>query len=171
METIADHYGIPSVHMGYQAAQLEKESKLVMKTSAPMTQVSGDELNESAALATDEEGRIIFSKDGVHPYPETGHVLYTEALIRSFKQIQDQAATVTHKLVNPLREDNLECAQQIPLAPKYLSGDYTDMRAAGNGKFKKTMPQLYRLYPRSDASFQIQRHPSRHLRLGRLRQQ
>jgi hypothetical protein len=155
MESVADHYGIPSVQMGYQAALMEKEGKLVMKTNAPMTRVSGDELNEAAALATDEEGRIIFSKDGVHPYPETGHVLYTEALIRSFKQIQDNARTVSHRLVTPIREDNLENAQQILLSSQYLSGPYTNLREAGNSRFKKELKQLFRLEPGAKLSFKF----------------
>ncbi|MDQ8194572.1 GDSL-type esterase/lipase family protein [Coraliomargarita sp. SDUM461004] len=155
MEEIADHYDIPSVHMGYQAALLEKAGKLIMKTDAPMTRVSGDELNEAAELATDEEGRIIFSKDGVHPYVETGHILYTDALIRSLKKIQKTTGKVQHKLMTPMRADNLENAQQIPLISEYLSGDYTDMRREGSKRFQKEMKQLYRLAPGATLSFKF----------------
>lgn len=155
MEAVADHYGIPSIHLGYQAALMEKEGTLIMKTSAPMTKVSGDDLNEAAALATDKEGRVIFSKDGVHPYPETGHVLYTEALIRSFQQIQKITATMPHTLKAPIRADNLENAQQIPLNSKYLSGDYTNLRDAGNNQFKKEMNQLFQLEPGAMLSFKF----------------
>lgn len=155
METVADHYGIPSIHMGYQVALMEKAGKLVMKTSAPMTKVSGDELNEAAALATDNEGRIIFSKDGVHPYPETGHVLYTEALIRSFEQIKHQTTPLQHSLKTPMREDNLEGARQIPLTPQYLSGDYTNQRKSGNKKFQKEIQELYRLEPGARIEFKF----------------
>ncbi|WPJ96135.1 SGNH/GDSL hydrolase family protein [Coraliomargarita algicola] len=155
MESVAYHYGIPSIELGYQAALMEMENKLVMKTSAPMTRVSGDEIDESAAMATDAEGRIIFSKDGVHPYPETGHVLYTEALIRSLKQIQKNTARAPHLLKSPIREDNLENAQQILLTPQYLSGPYTDLRAAGNTRFQKELKQLYRLEPGATLSFKF----------------
>jgi len=155
MEGVADNYGIPSVHMGYQAALLEKDDKLVMKTDARMTRVSGDELDEAVTLATDSAGRIIFSKDGVHPYIETGHVLYTEALIRSFKQLQNTTAEIPHELPPPLREDNLEGARQIPLSSEYLSGDYTNMRNAGSNRFKKEMKQLYRLAPGATLSFKF----------------
>ncbi|MGZ0655707.1 SGNH/GDSL hydrolase family protein [Coraliomargarita sp. W4R72] len=158
MESIAEHYGIPSIHMGYQAALMEKEGTLVMKTSAPMTRVSGDELNEAASLAVDTEGRIIFSKDGVHPYPETGHVLYNEALIRSLKTIQHQTAKAPHALVEPIRDDNWENAQQLPISEQHLSGPYTDLTAAGAPlakRFAQRIESMYLLKPGASLSFKF----------------
>ena len=59
MEQVADFYGIPSVHMGFQVVQLRKADKLVMKApDAEIERVSGDELNQSAAMRVDAEGRI-----------------------------------------------------------------------------------------------------------------
>lgn len=116
MEEVADHYGIPSVHLGLEIARLEKEGKLVMRSAdSLMTRVSGDELNEAATLAQDSEGRTIFSKDGVHPYPETGHVLYTRALSRSLEQMPGVGSTGSRSLPAPLTADNWEAARQFPL--------------------------------------------------------
>lgn len=116
MEEVADHYGIPSIHFGVEVARLEKEGKLVMKSAGELvTRVSGDELDEAAQLATDAQGRIIFSKDGVHPYPETGHVLYTQALIRSFEKMRDLGAPRKRELGTPLTPDHWQAAKQVPL--------------------------------------------------------
>ena len=152
MEAVADHYGIPSIHMGYQAALLEKEGKLVMKSDDAITKLSRDNPIETTASATSP---IIFSKDGVHPHPDTGHVLYTQALIRSFQQIKDQTGDSPHSLVPPMREDNLEAARQYPIDPKNLSGPYTDLRKAGEKAFTKEMPQLFRLEPGATLSFKF----------------
>lgn len=158
MESIADHYGIPSIHLGYQVALLEKENKLVMKTDAPMTRVSGEELDAVAEMATDAEGRIIFSKDGVHPYTETGHVLYTEALIRSMEQIRDRTRRSPHLLKAPIREDNWEAAQQIPIPDQFLSGPYTNLAESNASlakRFSNRMQPIYRLEPGATLSFKF----------------
>ncbi|MGE9290516.1 MAG: GDSL-type esterase/lipase family protein [Puniceicoccales bacterium] len=158
MEAVADHYGIPSIHLGLKAAQMEKEGTLLMKTNAPITRVSGDELNEAASLARDESGRIIFSKDGIHPYPETGHVLYTEALIRSMTQMQDLAEEAPHQLPAPIREDNWEDAKQIPLSSSMLSGPVELLSQSDNAvakRFKNRMPQLFMLTPGAELRFKF----------------
>jgi lysophospholipase L1-like esterase len=152
MEAIADHYGIPSIHMGYQAALLEKEGKLVMKSDDGTTKLSLDKPIETASAVT---APIIFSKDGVHPHPDTGHVLYTQALIRSLNQIKDKTGVNPHSLVTPMRADNLESARQYPIDAKYLSGPYTDLRKAGETKFAKEMPQLFRMDPGATLSFKF----------------
>lgn len=156
METVADHYGIPSVHLGYHVAMMEKAGKLVMKTDAPMLQVAGDKLNEAAEFATDEQGRIIFSKDGVHPYPETGHVLYAEALIRSLKQINNKMARWVHELGEPLDAANLQFARQIPISERFLSGPYRNLTEAKEPlaqKFAAYVETLYVLEPGARLDF------------------
>ena len=158
MESVADYYGIPSVHMGLEAAKLEKDGKLVMKTTAPMTKVSGDELNESAELATDDEGRIIFSKDGVHPYPETGHVLYTQALIRAMEELRENTEVSPHEIGTPIREDNFEDAQQITITEEMLNGPYENLSEMGDPlakRFGSRLNPLYRLNPGATLSFRF----------------
>lgn len=152
MESLADHYDIPSIHMGYQAALLEKEGKLVMKSDEDTIKLSRDEPIETTNSVSVP---IIFSKDGVHPHPDTGHVLYTQALIRSLKQIKDKTGVSPHPVMTPMREDNLEGARQYPIDPKYLSGPYTDLRKAGETNFAKEMPQLFRLEPGATLSYKF----------------
>src|SRR6185295_12521558 len=73
MEKVADHYGIPSIHMGVEVARLEKAGKLIFKGEKPKTEA------ERAALGD----KILFSPDAVHPYTDTGHQIYMEAVVRS----------------------------------------------------------------------------------------
>jgi len=86
-ETVAEHYGIPSVNMALPVArQLEAET------------------------LTDED----FSKDGVHP-TDTGYKIYADALIAFLEtQRTRRAASLTpHPLPAPLRADSLEHARMI----------------------------------------------------------
>lgn len=89
MEEIADYYQIPSIHMGVEIVALEKQGKLLMKASNEgMTRVSGKELNLSADNYVNAEGKIPFANDGVHPYDNTGHALYMDAIKRSLPAIK-----------------------------------------------------------------------------------
>ena len=104
MEKIADHYGIPSVHMGLEVARLEKEGKLVFKGDKPKTEA------ERGAL----QGKILFSPDAVHPYPDSGHQLYLEAVVRSMAKIRRAGKPGPHALPAPFVADNWEAARLIP---------------------------------------------------------
>jgi hypothetical protein len=64
MEAVADHYGIPSIHMGLEAAKMEGEGKLIFTADKPKTDT------EKATIG----GKIIFSPDSVHPYTDTGRI-------------------------------------------------------------------------------------------------
>ena len=87
MEELADYYGIPSVNFGKAVMDLVKADKIIMKAErGPMTAVAGDVLNTKAGVGAD--GKIPFAKDGVHPYTDTGHVIYAEALERSLPSIK-----------------------------------------------------------------------------------
>ena len=112
MERVAEHYGIPSIHMGMEVAQLVKDQKLVMKGALPKT----DEQKAAAG------GKMIFSPDGVHPFPETGHELYLKAIVRSLPAIQKAGSKpAPHELKAPLTADNYENAKMIPITKATLS--------------------------------------------------
>src|SRR5690606_23386718 len=49
LEKLADYYELPSIHLGMEAAALEKEGALIWKAEKQV------------------EGKILFSKDGIHP--------------------------------------------------------------------------------------------------------
>lgn len=160
MEVIADHYAIPSIHMGIETARLESEGKLLMRSpgDASMTRVSGDELNESTELPTDSEGRILFAKDGVHPFAGTGHVLYTRALIRSMKKMEDAGEPAPHDPGSPLHPGNWENARQIPLGEATFTGPVIALGPREGDlakRFAKRMPSLYKLAPGATVHFRF----------------
>jgi hypothetical protein len=161
MEAVADHYGIPSIHFGIEIARLEKEGKLVTKSAdTPMTRVSGDELNEAAPLPTDSQGRIAFSKDGIHPYPETGHKLYTQALIRSLGKQRSIGKPGPHALFPPLSPGNWELARQIVLDQPgiTLSGPVTKLAPEKHDVAKQVvnqLPSLWRFEPGAALTFKF----------------
>ncbi len=159
MDEVADYYNIPSIHMGIEAAKLEKEGKLVMKAKmAKMDRVSGDELNVATKLATDEKGRICFSRDGVHPYTNTGHVLYMKAIIRSMDKIEKAGKVGPHKLGKAQTPDNWEGATILPLTKAKMSGPWTKLDPKSNKLarvFQKRLPELWRAEPGATLKFKF----------------
>lgn len=138
MEQVADHYGIPSIHLAMEVARLAKDGKLVWKAPWPKTDAERQALGD----------KVVFAGDGVHPYPETGHELYLQAIIRSLTPIQ--AATekpIKHDLTRPFVLDNLQDAQLIPLTPTQFSSGFARLDPAGSDiarNFASYMGGIYR---------------------------
>jgi GDSL-like lipase/acylhydrolase family protein len=135
MERIAEHYGIPTIHMGIEIAKLEKNGKLVLKGKRPE--------KGTDAMKADP---IVFSKDTVHPYIKTGHMLYMQALARSFPKLLRKGKKTAHKIISPLHENNRENASMVKLDNSFMSGDWTKLDSEKNPvakKLKKFMPVMY----------------------------
>jgi S-formylglutathione hydrolase FrmB/lysophospholipase L1-like esterase len=136
MEEVADHYGIPSIHMGLEVARLEKAAKLIYKGEKPKTEA------EKAALGD----KILFSPDAVHPYTDTGHQLYLEAVVRAFDRIEKVGKPGPHSLAAPYVADNWEAARMIPLSHARLSPGWLRLNAATNSlarSFGARLPELW----------------------------
>jgi hypothetical protein len=99
-ESIAEHYGIPSIHMGVEAARMAAEDQLVF--TAPKS--PGDK---------DDRGRIVFTNDGTHPTPG-GHLLYGRAAIRGLESLRQQTAPKPHLLPPSLSAIPWEKAKTLP---------------------------------------------------------
>lgn len=137
MEDVANHYAIPSIHMGIEVARLEKEGKLIFKGPKPKT----DE--EKAALGE----KILFSPDAVHPYTDSGHQLYLEAVVRSMAQIGAQGKPGPHRLIEPLRADNWEAAQMVPLSRAKLSAGWQKLNPETDAmakRFGDRLPEVWK---------------------------
>ena len=114
MEGIADHYNIPTIHMGMEIADMAKKGTLIMKgAKGKMTAVSGKALNEGSGKDGD---KLVFSKDGVHPYTDTGHVLYMNAIARSMDKIIPAGKAGPNKLPKTIRDDHWEGAGKVNLS-------------------------------------------------------
>lgn len=137
MEQVADHYNIPSIHMGVEVARLHQMGRLLFTGPLPRTD----------AERVAQNGKIVFSPDGVHPYPESGHQLYLESIERSMAKIAAVGKAGRHRLQTPLRADNWERAKLIPLSAVTLSSGWqkldpnTDPRAK---QFQRRLPELWK---------------------------
>ena len=133
MEKIAAHYNIPSIHLAMEVAQLAREGKLLLKAKKPTT-------NEERAAVGD---KILFAPDGVHPYPETGHEMYLQAILRSLPKIEAASAKVApHELVAPFTPDNYENAKMIPIDRATLSAGVVKLDPAKDTLAKRFANRL-----------------------------
>jgi lysophospholipase L1-like esterase len=104
MERVADYYQIPSVHMGLEIVKLEKEGKLIFK-----------------GKPEEHPDQLVFSGDNVHPYSQTGHRLYTEALVRSLEEVAKTSRKPARKLGKPMIAGNWQKARLIAVKEAELS--------------------------------------------------
>lgn len=95
LELLANHYNLPSIHMGLEASYLEKQEKLIWKGDPDLI-----------------KDKILFSKDGVHPL-EAGGNLYAAAIARAFLQFKKNTTTKENFLPTPLFSDNWEDAKMF----------------------------------------------------------
>jgi hypothetical protein len=136
MEKVADHYGIPSIHMGLEVARLEKAGKLIFKGEKPRTEAEKTVLGD----------KILFSPDAVHPYTDTGHQLYLEAVVRSITRLEKVGTPGPHPLPAPLVADNWEAAKMIPFSQAKLSPGWHRLNARTNSlvkSFGNRLPELW----------------------------
>lgn len=114
MERVADHYDIPSIHLGLNVVKQLDEGRLIFKGEQPKSEA------EKAAL----NGRVVFSPDGTHPYPDTGHSLYLEAIVRSLPGLKSAEEPQAHMLAAPLDSGNWQNAQLVPFESVGHTGDW-----------------------------------------------
>ncbi len=110
-ERIANHYGIPSINMGYRVAQLQREGKLLIK-GAP------DETKQAA--------KVLFSMDGVRPTTD-GNKIYADVITDALEKLSTGARPAPHKLPAPYTPDNYEHARQVPITREMLSGQWQEL--------------------------------------------
>lgn len=137
MESVADHYGIPTIHMGMEVAKLAKAGKLEWRAKLPKTD------DEKKALGD----KFVFAPDSVHPHVETGHKLYHAAIVRSLKPIIDASVkSAAHTLVVALNPKNYENAKLAPISAAKLSSGITavDVKTDDFGKrWAARLPNLH----------------------------
>lgn len=128
MELLADHYGIPSVNFAKKVVELESDGKLTFQSDQP------------------EEGKIHFSKDGVHPL-DAGHEIYTEVLANAIQQMAADAHPVDHqaKLASAFVSDHWQAAKMVPINSDMLSGNWKALPegATLQKRFGNRMGQIY----------------------------
>jgi len=135
MESVADHYAIPSLHFGVEVVKRITADTLVFKAPEKPTP------EEQAAIGT----RVVFSHDNVHPI-DAGHAIYTEVVARQMPTLLAGTAT-PHALAAPLMADNREHARMLPLERAKPGAGWVKLDPASDGRaksFGNRMPALYR---------------------------
>ena len=131
MEVLADYYSIPSIHFGKGVADALAADKIVMKSDSPVKYVDGEALDETSKVSLTPDGKIPFSKDGVHPYPNTGHLLYAGAFARAFEEFskmpKDSDALAAARSKPAADNQSPTNIKTIPLAAAELFGDTEDL--------------------------------------------
>ncbi len=120
MEKVADKYQIPSVNFGYEVTNMVRNKNLIMK-----------------GANKDINGIRVFSGDGVHPFPETGHLIYCDALKRSFEimVVGSHTKTKKHLLPKPLAPDCFSNTQMVDFTQGTLSKNWQVLQIADQPPF------------------------------------
>lgn len=119
MEEVAGYYGVPSIFLPDKVMKLYREAKLVFSGDQPF---KGDVM--------------VFSKDNVHPYPETGHRLYAATFMEAVPVIFDQSAK-QEKGKKPLTGNPFRQAQLVPLAKPFYNTQWQLLAAPNDTVAKK----------------------------------
>ena len=108
MEKVADHYKIPSVNFAVIVSKMVFANQIIFKD------------------ASKEMNKIAFSPDGVHPYPETGHVIYQGAIARSFETMGagNRFKRIKHKMPKPIAKDYFSNTKMLNLNQVQLSKNW-----------------------------------------------
>lgn len=146
MEKVAEYYGIPTVYLPYYAIQLLKQGKLKMKCGSDIANVvSGNKLNISSDILKNND-TIYFSKDGVHPFLNTGHILYDKALSESLiNLITEDDKSYLHNLIQPKDDKCYQKTDQLLLSDINKSGAWKLIDSNFNlfPRYKKRFDELW----------------------------
>lgn len=125
MEEVAEHYGIPTIHMGIEVAKLMAQGMLVFK-----------------ADPSENANTIVFSRDGTHPLPESGQPIYASTVIKYLTKISKQTAVKSHIMPAPLLSDNWQNSKMVDISEAELVGEWTKLPE--NNFFQKELEDKVR---------------------------
>ena len=131
MDQVAAHYGIPSINLGLDVARKVKAGTLVFQ-----------------GASSHADGRTVFSGDGVHPFLDTGHPLYLDAIVRAVPALKTSGKPGPHEMPDPLDAANWEHATIAALEQAGRSEGWTKIEPPGDawgaGVVKKELPSLWK---------------------------
>ena len=129
METLADHYGIPSINVALKITQLQQQGKLIYQSDSPT-----------------EKGLVRFSSDGVHPLDE-GHQIYAGVIADAFQKMAANQKPMDHSIKTkaPLIKTNWEDARMVDLTPNMLKGEWKALKEDEDlaKKFQNRLGTIY----------------------------
>ncbi|NND04871.1 MAG: SGNH/GDSL hydrolase family protein [Saprospiraceae bacterium] len=129
MEEIADYYGISTINFGAEIADLVCREQLIFEGTL------------------EQDAEMVFNRDGVHPYIETGHLLYFSILKRNLTKALSQAQSIyRHHIRPPLFDDHFIHTKMIDLAEVNKDDQWQLIKCAGQtslNKFSEMLPYLW----------------------------
>lgn len=102
-ESIAAHYGIPSIFWGVEANKQLKTGEVIWYDAISNYSTSKNDL-----------GQYVFTLDNTHP-TDFGHQVYADVLKKCFKQMDDNQSIYKHNIKSPVAENNYENSKILPL--------------------------------------------------------
>jgi lysophospholipase L1-like esterase len=136
MEAVADHYAIPSIHLGLEVVARLAADTLVFKAAKPT--------NDAERKAIGD--RLVFTEDDTHPL-DAGHQLYTEVISRHLPDLFATGKAGAHALGAALEASNYQRATMIPLERAKPGAGWVklDLQTDAVAKnFASRLPSLYR---------------------------
>lgn len=124
METIANTYAIPSIDLGVEIARREQAGTLIFKSAKPVA------------------GKLIFSRDGVHPGDE-GHEVYRETIARSMLAMQPAGRPQSHRLPAPLDARCWESTALTPVIRAELSAGWSPVNVATDAIYQEDFARTH----------------------------
>jgi hypothetical protein len=137
-ENVADYYGIPSINFGVEIAIRVRAGTLVMTGANP----------PPASPGSPE----VFSADGTHPFPQTGHVIYSDAFIRGFQAMEAMPAGRISRDKPPMDANVLDQPVVMPLSGLHTTGDWQRMQLDNpTGQMARSLPNVWASRTRGDS--------------------
>jgi hypothetical protein len=121
MEQIAVKYNIPAINFGSEVCKMVSNKQLIIRGER-----------------TELNGVKVFSPDGVHPYPEIGHMIYLDALKRSFEIMiaGNNSGPKKHNLPKPLAPDYFSNTHMIDFTEGKMSKNWEILQIADQPAFQ-----------------------------------
>lgn len=124
MEKLADYYKIPSINFGVDIIDLLKQDKLIFRGLAE----------------EDNEGKILFTADGVHPTIDQGHKVYASTFEKAFPLLRTKTSKKDDVLPVALSKGNY---QQV----KAYSPDRVEQIGWRSARYKKSAEKFMDTFP------------------------
>ena len=138
MEMLAEHYGIPSICFGPRVAADVSAGLLVMNGGYAATAVPAEDFDNEERLADiyAQQGKRLFSKDGVHPILRAHRCYYLAAIESSWPALAAPSA-VDHasRLAVPFYDTAMERAKQVFPDPGLLTGSWEKLSSGWERQF------------------------------------
>jgi len=138
MEEVATYYNLPSINVGLTIAKLIEQGRMFLKGPKP---VAGDS--------------TFFSGDGVHPYPETGHLNYFKTISASLEKIFITNPVQKKIKSKPYFSNALQKAGMQDFQPYMMQGAIQQAATAGDDVMKPFLKMLPHTFLLNDTAQQI----------------